>query len=364
VRLAAAIRARALDLGFDRVGMCHATLPDEARHFDAWLEAGHHAGMAWLPRGRDRRLDPGKVLKGARSFVVVALSYAAPDLPPPGRSPAPSSHGFVARYARGDDYHQVMGDRLAQLEDFIEAEAAGHRALAYVDTGPLLERMWAARAGIGWVGKNALVLNETMGSFFLLGLVITTVALPADAPATDRCGGCTRCLDACPTGAIVSPRVVDSRRCISYQTIEHRGAIPIADRPAIGTRLFGCDDCQEACPYNHPGTGPHPEREPALGRRPEASEAPLPDLLAMTADEYLDRFRNSAMKRATFTGLRRNAALALGHAAAALPPGSPEQERSAELLKRLAGDDREDPVVREQAGWSLSAVRAHGLRRA
>lgn len=360
MRLAASIRARAIDLGFDRVGMCDVSLPDEARHFDAWLKAGHHAGMAWLPRGRDRRLDPGKVLKGARSFVVVALSYAAPDLPPRVTDGSPPQPGFVARYARGDDYHQVMGDRLAQLEDFIEAEAPGHRALAYVDTGPLLERMWAARAGIGWIGRNALVLNETMGSFFLLGLVITTVALPADSPATDRCGGCTRCLDACPTGAIVAPRVVDSRRCISYQTIEHRGPIPLADRPAIGTRLFGCDDCQEACPYNHQATPGPASRVPAgvaLGRRPEASEAPLEEILAMTPDEYQDRFRNSAMKRATFAGLRRNAALALGHAAAALPDGSPARERSAATLERVAGDDREDPVVRDQAGWALGRIR-------
>jgi epoxyqueuosine reductase len=393
VRLAAAIRARALDLGFDRVGVCDAAVPDEARHFTAWLEAGHHAGMGWLARGAARRMDPQKVLPGARSFVVVALSYAAPDLPPlvpddanreadsggadlPGRTPphglAPtplgrtpdaSPHGLVARYARGHDYHQVIGDRLAQLEDFIEAEAPGHRALAYVDTGPLLERMWAARAGIGWIGKNALVLNETMGSFFLLGLVITTLALPADSSATDRCGGCTRCIDACPTGAIVAPRIVDSRRCIAYQTIEHRGEIPAADRPAIGTRLFGCDDCQEACPYNHQPRGwSQHERGPALGRRPEAGEATLSDLLAMTEDEYRDRFRNSAMKRATFMGLRRNAALALGHAASALPAGSSERERSAALLERVVKDGKENPVLREQAAWALSAIRATAPR--
>jgi len=340
------------------VGLCTATPPEEARHFTAWLDAGHHAGMGWLERGRDRRLDPQRVLPGARSFVVVALAYARPGLAAGGAAATEASrredgddpHGFVARYARGDDYHRVMGDRLARIENHIEVEAPGHRALAYVDTGPLLERMWAARAGIGWIGKNALVLNEEMGSFFLLGLVITTVALPPDVPVTDRCGGCTRCLDSCPTRAIVAPRVVDSRRCIAYQTIEHRGSIALDDRPGIGERLFGCDDCQEACPYNGPdaetAAGP-------LGRRPETSDASLASLLEMTEADYVDRFRGSAMKRATFTGLRRNAALALGHAAARIPAGSAPRARAEAALARAAADEGEEPVVREQALWSL-----------
>ncbi|HKY31294.1 MAG TPA: tRNA epoxyqueuosine(34) reductase QueG [Candidatus Polarisedimenticolia bacterium] len=353
--LARAVRARALALGFDKVGFCEALPPAEIVHFDAWLDAGMHAEMEWLRRGRNRRADPGLGLRGARSFVVVALSYAPPSLRPEesaGDQPLPG-RGFVARYARGEDYHHVMGRRLLELERFIEGSAPGHRALSYVDTGPFLERLWAARAGIGWIGKNALVLNETMGSFFLLGLVVTTLELPPDEPALDRCGRCTLCLDACPTGAIPAPRVVDSRRCIAYQTIERRGPIPEAERDAVGWHVFGCDDCQTACPWNRQGEqagaagiGSH------LAPRAGAESPSLVELLALSRQDYIERFRGSAIKRATWPGLRRNAALAL----AASPPRDPGQRRDAVTALRLACGEDEDPAVREQAAWSLAAL--------
>lgn len=334
--IARVIRARAARLGFDRVGFCDAVIPEEAAHFERWLAAGMHGEMAWLARGRERRLDPSRVLAGARSFVVVAFPYAKPD----------TARCAVARYARGDDYHRLMGERLIQIEDLIEEEAPGERALAYVDTGPFLERLWAARAGIGWIGKNSLVLNKEAGSFFFLGIVVTTLCLPPDEPALDQCGSCTLCIEACPTAAIVEPRLVDSRRCISYHTIELRGPVPEEHRAAIGERIFGCDDCQEACPWN----------------RQEGAEAPagpdLPGLFSMTHEEYLERFRGSAIKRATWRGLRRNAAIALGNAAVRMAGERPERAAGiAALLEEAAASAAEDPLVRDQASWSARRVR-------
>jgi len=346
VSLPRALKEKALQLGFDRVGFADARLPEEARHFDRWLAAGMHGEMSWLERGRRRRLDPGLVLEGARSLIVVALAYASRSTSPEptiGESP----RGVVARYALGDDYHRVMGDRLAQLQRFLEAKAPGHRAKAYVDTGPLLERMWAARAGIGWVGKNSLVLNKEMGSYFLLGAIVTTLPLPPDSPATDQCGACTSCIEACPTSAIVEPRLVDSRRCLSYHTIELRGPIPFEYREKIGNRVFGCDDCQDACPWNHEGTAP--EGSQVLAARPESVSPSLLDLLSMTRQEYQRRFGGSAIKRATYNGLRRNAAAALGHA-------KPEPS-VIEALQEVTHDSSDDAVLKEQAAWAAARVK-------
>ncbi len=350
------IRRKALELGFERVGFCEAIVPaEEVRHFDDWLGAGMHAEMRWMRTSAARRRDPRRVLPGVQSIIVVALAYSTPDsASTPDHGGDREARGQVARYALGDDYHDVMGDRLAKLERFIEDRAPGHRAMAYVDHGPVLERMWAARAGIGWVGKNSLILNKEMGSFFFLGVVLTTLPLPAVAPATDQCGSCALCIEACPTAAIVSPRVVDSRRCISYHTIELRGALPLEHREAIGTRLFGCDDCQDACPWNSQPRGGHPAVDRAFAPRKGSASPSLLELLTMTHAEYVKRFRGSAIKRATYQGMRRNAAACAGNVA------GPREESAGEIaavLKRLADDASDDPVVREQAGWSLSRIR-------
>ena len=212
----------------------------------------------------------------------------------------------------------------------------------------MLERLWAASAGLGWIGKNALVLNERLGSYFLIGVVVTTLALPPDRPSADRCGSCTLCIDACPTAAIVEERLVDSRRCISYHTIETRGSLPEELRQAIGLRVFGCDDCQEACPWNGPletmGVS-------ALPARPEWTALPPVDLLAMSHEQYLERFRGSAIKRATWQGLRRNAAVVLGNAGEAGP-------ETIALLDRVGSDPAEDPVVKEHALWAARRLRS------
>jgi len=360
VSLDETIRTEARALGFDRVGYCDAALPEEAGHFQRWLDAGMHGTMEWMRRGRERRLNPGLILPGTRSLIMVARSYALPTAIDAPGEPSPDS-GVIARYARGEDYHRVMGDKLQALADFVEASASGHRALSYVDTGAVLERMWAARAGIGWVGKNALVLNKDMGSWFFLGAILTTLPLPPDEPALDQCGSCALCIEACPTQAIVAPRLVDSRLCISYHTIELRGDVPEQHRAAAGAWVFGCDDCQDACPWN---------RRPAAGeRRPNAGEQrvshhdasaeqdpSLVALLEMTHEEYLRRFRRSAVRRATWQGLRRNAAIVLGNRLSRME--EPDRADALRALARVAGDPTESAVVRSHATWALAHAAA------
>jgi epoxyqueuosine reductase len=297
--LAARVKATGRQLGFDLVAIGSAEPPEHGVAFEAWLEAGYAGDMAYLERGRARRLRPRLVLPGARSVISVALNYyQGPGAPGP-------SH--VARYAWGEDYHRVMGPRLRALKADLETAAPGTAGRVYVDTGPLLERDLAARAGLGWIGKNTMLLHPDLGSFFFIGLVLTTAELAPDVPLADRCGTCRRCLDACPTQAFVAPYVLDARRCISYLTIEHRGPIPVEYWPRIGTRAFGCDVCQDVCPWNRhaPVTA-----EPAFLPR----ELPTLTELAMLDDaRYQEHLRGSPLKRARRQGLARNAAVALGN---------------------------------------------------
>jgi epoxyqueuosine reductase len=330
--LTADVKAAARGLGFDLVATGPAGRPDHAAAFEDWVDAGHLGTMSYLERNRDKRVDPDRVLPGARSVVTCALSYyQGPDAAgPPG----------VARYAWGDDYHAVVEARLRRLADTIARLAPGSETRAYVDTGPLLERDLAARAGLGWIGKNTMLLHPELGSFFFIGTVLTTAELEPDAPLADRCGTCTRCLDACPTDAFVAPYVLDARRCIAYLTIEHRGPIPPELRSGIGTWAFGCDVCQDVCPWN---------RRAAVTRDGPVFEArahpPLAELLALDEAEYRERFRGSALKRAGREGLARNAAVALGNggAAAAVPA----------VGRALS---HADPTVRGHAAWALGRV--------
>ena len=347
------IRTEARALGFDRVGYCDAALPEEAGHFQRWLDTGMHGTMEWMRRGRERRLNPGLILPGTRSLIMVARSYALPTAIDAPGEPPPGS-GAIARYARGEDYHRVMGDKLQALADFVEASASGHRALSYVDTGAVLERMWAARAGIGWVGKNALVLNKDMGSWFFLGAILTTLPLPPDEPALDQCGSCALCIEACPTQAIVAPRLVDSRLCISYHTIELRGDVPEQHRAAAGARVFGCDDCQDACPWNHRSAAG--EQRVSHNDASAEQDPSLVALLEMTHEEYLLRFRRSAVRRATWQGLRRNAAIVLGNRLSCME--EPDRADALRALARVAGDPTESEVVRRHASWALSHAEA------
>ncbi len=299
--LTRAVKARARAEGFDEVAVGPAGPPDHGEALLDWLAAGHAGTMAYIGRRAAERLDPARVLPGARSVVTVALNYHRPD------ADADPSWAPVARYARGRDYHDVMRPRLERLAELIDGEA-GARSLAYVDTGPLLERDLAARAGLGWTGKNTMLLHPRLGSWFLIGLVLTTAALDADAALPDRCGTCRACLDACPTGAFPAPYVLDSRRCISYLTIEHRGEIDADLQPLMGEWEFGCDRCQEVCPWNRHAP---PSAESAFV---PAGAYPGAETIAAMDDEALRRrFAGTALLRPRAAGLRRNAAIALAN---------------------------------------------------
>ncbi|HEY6866111.1 MAG TPA: tRNA epoxyqueuosine(34) reductase QueG [Candidatus Eisenbacteria bacterium] len=337
---AARIKARALELGFDAVGIA-GVAPLEARaHFEAWLAAGHHGTMAWLAteRSRARRADPARILPGVASVVCVALCHE------PAGDPARDRRlGRIARYAVGEDYHRIMRDKLTLLERFIEREALpGSRALWYSDTGAILERGFAERAGIGWAGKHSGVLSRERGSYFLLGEVLVDRALEPDPPAAEHCGSCTRCIEACPTGAIVAPGQVDARRCISYLTIEHRGAIPLELRPLVGDWIFGCDVCQEVCPWNRFAP---PAREARLHAR-SLEGWTLAKFLALDDDAFMQLFAGSPIRRARRGGFLRNVCVALGNRreAAAVPA----------LARALAADP--EPLVRAHAAWALGEI--------
>jgi epoxyqueuosine reductase len=331
------VKAAGRRLGFDRVAIGPADPPAHAAAFEAWLAAGHAGDMAYLERTRERRGDPRRVLAGARSVVACALNYHQ------GRD-APGPAG-VARYAWGEDYHVVMEPRLGALADELAAIAPGSTARAYVDTGPVLERDLAAAAGLGWIGKNTMLLHPSLGSYFFLGVVLTTAELAPDPPLRDHCGSCTRCLEACPTDAFAGPYVLDARRCVAYLTIEHRGAIPAELRPGLGGWHFGCDACQDACPWNRraPVSG-----EPAF--RPRALPGVI-ELLTLDAPGYRERLRGSPLKRARREGLARNAAVALANRGAAAGRDA-----------LVAALDDPDATVRGHAAWALGQVGGHEAR--
>src|SRR6185437_12248935 len=289
--LEAAIKAQSYGLGFDLVGITTTGPAASAAVFDEWLARGYAGEMGYMARTAEARRDSRRPVVGAASAIVVGMSYG-------GREPP----GPVARYARGDDYHDVMLDRLRALQRWIE-ERVGHAVAgkAYVDTGPLLERDLARRAGLGWQGKNTMLINPGAGSFFFLGTLLVDLPLAADAPfATDHCGSCTRCIDACPTAAIVEPRVLDATRCISYLTIELKGNIPVEFHGAIGEHLYGCDVCQEVCPWNEKFALPLTEdafrARAAITGKDAATLAR--DILEMCQEDFSNRFKSSPMKRA------------------------------------------------------------------
>lgn len=333
------IKAEAYALGFDLAGITALGPVETGGAYSRWLAAGHAGEMDYLRRGEAARQDSRLPYAGARSAIVVALDYG-------GREPS----GPVARYARGDDYHEGMTARLRALQRWLADSCGGEiRGKPYVDTGPVLERDLARRAGLGWFGKNTNLINPKLGSFFLLGALFVDLELEPDAPfATDHCGTCRRCLDACPTDAIVEEGVVDARRCISYLTIELRGAIPEALREAMGELLFGCDVCQEVCPWNEKFARALPEGSPfapreALGGKDAGALAR--EVVAMSRDEYLIAFRGSPLKRPKLHGLKRNAAVVLGNVGSAA---------DVPALSLALTDD--DPLVRRHAAWALGRV--------
>jgi epoxyqueuosine reductase len=369
------IRRQALALGFDACRFAAATPPDHAEAFSRWLAAGHHGEMDWMKRNAHKRLDPRQVLAGARTVVALAASYPASDdtpAPPDPRQgapispispiapitpitptdgtpsppdPEPGPAGLVARYARGPDYHQALGTPLKTLAQWIDARGGtGVRSLWYVDTGPILERDLAQRAGLGFTGKHTNLIGRGLGNWFFLAEILTTLELPPDLPEKNRCGSCVKCLAACPTQAIRAPFELDARRCISYLTIELKGSIPVELRPALGNRIFGCDDCLAVCPWNRFA------REGSLMRGPSAARPArlgLRALLRLDESEFKLRFTGTPIERVKRRGLLRNVCVALGNT------GSRDDLPDLDRARRDG-----EPLVAEHAAWAVEQIEA------
>lgn len=333
----------ALAAGFDVVGVAALGSLEgtpEGERVRAWLAEGRHGEMAYLAREPERRLDPARVLPGARSIVCVALNYGGRGEEALANSGP--SRGRIARYARGRDYHKVFAAKLRLLEEALREAFPGVEARSYVDTGPVLEKLWAERAGLGWRGKHTNLVSRGWGSWLLLGEVLLDLDLAPDDAEADHCGTCTRCIDACPTRAITAPYRLDARLCISYLTIEHRGAIPVELRPLMGDHVFGCDDCLQVCPWNRFAREAH---EVDFAPRAEAIAPLLTELVAITDEEFLRRYAGTAIMRTKREGLARNACVALGNAGG---------EGACETLTRAIEDA--SPIVREHAAWALARL--------
>ncbi len=304
------IKAKSSDLGFDLCGIAPAADHAELRFFDEWIARGYAGEMAYLARSADRRADVRRVLPSAECVIVTGTLYNVDR--PYSTACADPSRAHIARYAWGDDYHGVIEQRLDALLAWMrERSPAPFEARRYVDTGPVQERVYAQHAGLGWIGKNTCVINPTLGSWLFLGEIICSLALEPDAPSFDQCGTCTLCLEACPTQALVEPGVLDSTRCVSYLTIELRGAIPDPLRAGVGTHVYGCDVCQEVCPWN---AATPVSADPAWQPRPAWDRRTTRELGQMSDDELSRAMRGSAMRRTKVSGLRRNIDSACGHA--------------------------------------------------
>ncbi len=337
--------AQAEGLGFALCRIAPCSAPPHAAEFRAWLEDGRAGEMAWLARNADRRTDPQLVLPGARSVVVLAMNYfvGAQSAERGARKGAgvPIADHRIARYAWGDDYHEVIEAKLRTLDAWLTAR--GGRQRCYVDTGPMLERDFAALAGAGWHGKSTMLIHPQLGAWFFLAEILTTLDLTPDEPLPDRCGKCTRCITACPTGAITAPHQLDARRCISYLTIELKGSIPEDLRPLIGDRIYGCDDCAAACPWNRFA---QTSTETAFAAREFVHDWTLRDFLALDDDGFRALFKKSPIKRIKRRGFLRNVCVALGNTGTAddLP-----------ALARAAEDP--EPLIAEHAAWALARIR-------
>jgi epoxyqueuosine reductase len=369
-------RARAA--GFDLCGVVRAEEFPELKLAEEWLARGYAGEMKYLEDARRGNLQ--SVMPGLRSVIVCALSYNSPA-PRSTEATAPddgAARGWISRYAWGDDYHEVLREKLEALAGMLkERFAEPFEARVYSDTGPLHERVLAKHAGLGWVGKNTLLLNAKIGSWFFLGAILTSLDIPptlgpAEVPPPDLCGSCTRCLDACPTGAFVEPYVMDSRLCIAYLTIELRSSMPESLRDAVGRHVFGCDICQDVCPWNRrapvtdgaefrPRVFPRDSSQEAQQSEPAVAECGQEDslflprlewLAGLSEEQFRRMFKGSPIKRTKWRGLVRNACIALGNAS--VPRGSGQHQRIRELLARLSASP--EPVISESAQWALSRI--------
>jgi epoxyqueuosine reductase len=333
-----AIRTLAEQCGFADCRFARATLAPHALEYFSWLQAGRHGEMTWLNRDPARRADPARVLVEAKTVLVLATNYFQ------GANPR-RLKGKIARYAWGDDYHQIMLQNMVPIETFLREN--GGRQKCYVDTGPILERDFAAKAGLSWQGKSTMCLNERLGTWFFIGVILTTLDFATDSPVRNRCGSCTRCIDVCPTRAITLPYQLDARRCISYLTIENKGPIPIEFRSAIGDRIYGCDDCLEVCPWNRFA---QQTRETRFNLPAPLKTLTLRELAVLTEDEFRVLFRNSPVKRIKRARFIRNVCVAMGNVGT---------HDDLAVLDQLARDL--DPLIAEHALWAGDKIRSSGV---
>lgn len=331
-----AIKNRAAEVGFSLCGITSALPPPHHEQYRHWLKHDMEGEMGYLQRQEPKRADLHEIMPEIKSLVVVALNYYTGD------EPTARNAGEVARYARFDDYHSTMWDRLNSLQSFVLSEYPGTNAKAYCDTGPITERDFAMRAGVGWIGKHTNLINRGIGNWFFLGELLLDLPLKQDAPETTHCGTCSRCLTACPTQAITAPYQLDARRCISYLTIELKGSIPPELRPLIGNRIYGCDDCLAVCPWNKFAVK---SADPAVQPRADLLSPELCELLTLTDQSFNERFRNSPIRRTKRRGLLRNVCVALGNIGdhSALP-----------YLAKACADS--EPLIREHAEWAIEQI--------
>lgn len=331
------LKARARELGFDDCRVTTAQAPGTAKKFVEWLARQSHGEMGWLERNAFKRIEPSQVLAEAKSIVTLAVSYYSPQFS--------NGVGGIARYARYKDYHDVLVEPLRSLTEFVDAAGgAGTKSLWYVDTGPFLERDLAQRAGIGFVGKHTNLISKKLGNWFFLAEIITTAEIEADEGERNRCGTCTRCLTACPTAAITAPFQLDARRCISYLTIELKGSIPVELRPAIGSRIYGCDDCLAVCPWNRFAT------ESNLMRphfREDLNQPDLLQLLELDEAAFKAKFKGTPLIRTKRRGVLRNVCVALGNVG---------DETALPALEKAANDA--EPLIAEHARWAIEQINA------
>jgi epoxyqueuosine reductase len=361
----------ASEVGFDRCRITRCDSPDHGDAFQEWLEAGAAGEMAYMGRGAEKRVDPQKILPGARSVISLALNYWQGAAPEARKHQIPSSKiqgspklqtsspqtfvaevsgaesgdaatGRIARYAWGDDYHEVIEEKLARIDQVLQTRGGTQKC--YVDTGPVLERDFAARAGLGWHGKSTMLIDRELGTWFFLAEILTTLELAPDSPQPDRCGTCQRCMAACPTGAITSAHRLDARRCISYLTIELKSSIPLEFRSLIGDRIFGCDDCLSACPWNRFA---QESREASFAARPATVGMALRDYLGLSDEQFRLLFRRSPIKRIKRRGFLRNVCVALGNVG---------DQGDLPALQNAASDP--DELISEHARWAVNQIRA------
>jgi epoxyqueuosine reductase len=342
--LARDIKRWARELGFANTGISGVDLDEDEQHLQRWLDEGHHGEMDYMARHGSKRTRPAELEPGTQRVISVRMDYIPPGTANAWEVLGDAQAGYVSRYALGRDYHKLMRSRLQKLAERIQGVVGDFGYRAYVDSAPVMEKALARNAGLGWIGKHTVLINRRAGSYFFLGELYTDLPLPVDPPASAHCGTCTRCIDVCPTQAILGPYQLDAKRCISYLTIELKGSIPEDLRAPMGNRIFGCDDCQLVCPWNKFA---QETSEPDFAPRHSLDGAKLVELFAWTEQEFLKRTEGMAIRRTGYEGWLRNIAVALGNA-----------PRSTEIIGALeARAEHASPIVREHVAWALARQR-------